>query len=364
MASTVNRRTFLRGASLAGGGLMLGAESLLRAATLMQGSQASARRQVAIGGRRATVVDVHAHCVFPEVATLLEGTTLERDFPKSQVLGPARLEIMDRRGIDIQALSVNTYWWYAADRAMATAIVDAHDRGLAAWCKAHPDRFVGLTSPALQFPELAAEQLERGVKTLGLRGASIGGHVGGEVPSSPRFDPFWAKAEELGVTVFMHPGGAENVVQKGVLDVRGELGNIVGNPLETTVFLSRMIFDGTLDRFPRLKLSAAHAGGYLPSYMGRSEVACQVRAGANCANRKKPSDYLRSQIVVDAMVFSSEGLRHLVAEVGAGQVVYGSDIPFDWPDMIDVIVEASFLTDEEKRAILGGTLLGLLRLTP
>ena len=157
---------------------------------------------------------------------------------------------------------------------------------------------------ALQHPDLAAEQLEDGVKRLGLRGASIGGHVNGEDLSLPKYDPFWAKAAELGVPVFMHPGGAENIIKDGALRGRGDLGNIIGNPLETTYFLSRLIFDGMFDRFPGLHVCAAHAGGYLPSYLGRTEAACVVRANANCANKRTPSEYLRSQIIIDTMVFS------------------------------------------------------------
>ena len=82
---------------------------------------------------------------------------------------------------------------------------------------------------------------------------------------------------ELGVLVFMHPGGAGNVIKDNALDGRGNLGNIIGNPLETTYFLSRLIFDGVLDKFPGLRVWAAHAGGYLPSYLGRTEAACTVR---------------------------------------------------------------------------------------
>ena len=125
----------------------------------------------------------------------------------------------------------------------------------------------------------------------------------------------------------MHPGGAENIIKDGALRGRGDLGNVIGNPLETTYFLSRLIFDGVFDKFPGLRVCAAHAGGYLPSYLGRSEAACVVRSNANCANKKKPSEYLKSQIVVDTMVFSPEGLRHLVAEMGVGQIVYGTDVP-------------------------------------
>jgi aminocarboxymuconate-semialdehyde decarboxylase len=160
----------------------------------------------------------------------------------------------------------------------------------------------------------------------------------------------------------MHPGGAENVVREDGLEGRGDLGNIIGNPLETTVFLTHMIFDGTLDRFPGLKVCGAHGGGYLPSYLGRTEVACQVRGDAGCLNSKQPSEYLSDQILVDSMVFSDEGLRHLVAEMGASQVVYGTDVPFNWPDTLDLIINASFLSDAEKIAIAGGNLSELLRI--
>ncbi|HET7609508.1 MAG TPA: amidohydrolase family protein [Gammaproteobacteria bacterium] len=326
-------------------------------------AQPAAPKRIALGGRRVSVIDIHAHCLFPEVASRVPNVRVPRAAPPTLVLGPERIAAMDERGIDIQALSVNTYWWYSASRDDARTVVAMNDDGIAAWCKQHSSRFVGLCSVALQFPDLAAEQLEHAVKNLDLRGASIGGHVNNEPPTSEKYDPFWAKAEELGVPVFMHPNNALNVAREGALDGRGGLGNIVGNPLETTVFLSRMIFDGTLDRFPRLKLCAAHGGGYMTSYLGRSDAACIVRDDANCANKRKPSEYFKDQIVVDSMVFSSEGLRHLVAETGVTQVVYGSDQPYFWPDTIDIIVEAPFLSDADKEAILSGNLRRLLRIS-
>jgi aminocarboxymuconate-semialdehyde decarboxylase len=346
-----NRRAFLKAAG--GAALACGAFGAY--------GQAAPKR-VTVGGRRVTVVDVHAHCLFPEVASRVPNVRVPRAAPPSLVLGPERIAAMDERGIDIQALSVNTYWWYSASRDDARTVVAMHDDGISAWCREHPTRFVGLSSVALQFPDLAAEQLEHAVEDLKLRGASIGGHVANEPPTSEKYDPFWAKAEELGVPVFMHPNNALNIAREGALDGRGGLGNIVGNPLETTVFLSRMIFDGTLDRFPRLKLCAAHGGGYLPSYLGRSDAACIVRDDANCANKREPSEYFKDQVLVDSMVFSSEGLRHLVAETGVSQVVYGSDQPYFWPDTIDIIVEAPFLTNDAKEAILGGNLRRLLRI--
>ena len=316
-----------------------------------------------VRGRRVKVIDAHAHCVIP-VEEIVRGTPLASmgSGAGTTILGSQRLQVMDQQGVDVQALSINGYWWYAADRELARQIVRAQNEGLAKWVATHGDRFVALASVALQHPDLAADQLEDGVKRLGLRGASIGGHVNGEDLSRPTYDPFWAKAADLGALIFMHPGGADNLIKEGALAGRGDLGNIIGNPLETTYFLSRLMFDGTLDKFPGLRVFAAHAGGYLPSYLGRSEAACTVRSNANCANKRKPSEYLKSQIVVDTMVFSEEGLRHLVAEVGVGQVVYGTDVPFNWPATVDLVLDAPFLSDADKEAILGGNLMKLLRI--
>ena len=111
-----------------------------------------------------------------------------------------------------------------------------------------------------------------------------------------------------------------------------------------------------------MKICGAHAGGYLPSYIGRTDVACDVRDGANCLNKKHPREYFKQQILVDSMIFSEEGLRHLVAEFGASQIVYGTDIPYNWPVTVDLILRAPFLKDAEKEAILSGNLMKLLRI--
>jgi aminocarboxymuconate-semialdehyde decarboxylase len=360
-----NRRDFLKTVASATAGMLVARGAFADAAPASPQEAPAKRREVSVGGRRIKVIDIHAHCVVPEVADVVKDTKFASNASGRgrgpQVLGPDRLRTLDARGIDVQVLDINNFWWYGADRDLAREIVKVHDEHLSAWCAAHPDRFVALTSVALQHPDMAAEQLEHAVKQLGMRGAAVGGHVEGEPLSSPRFDPFWAKAQELGVLVFMHPNNAENVVREGGLKGNGDLGNIIGNPLETTLFLTKMIFDGTLDRFPGLKICAAHAGGYLPSYLGRTDVACETRTNANCANKKHPSEYFKQQILADCMVFSDEGLRHLVAVLGPNQVVYGTDTPFNWPDSLDLVLQAKFLSDAEKTAILGGNLTKLLR---
>ena len=195
-----NRRDFLETVGSAAAGMLV-------AGRVVDAVAQAGRKEVFINGRRVPVVDIHAHCVWPEVAEVIQGTNLGgRNFPAAWTVGPQRLEVMDTRGIDIQVLNVSP-WWYAADRDLARRIVSVHDEQLAAWCREHPDRFVAITSVALQHPDLAADQLEYAVNELGMRGAAIRGHVEGESLSSPKFDPFWAKAEELQATVFMHPGG-------------------------------------------------------------------------------------------------------------------------------------------------------------
>src|SRR3954469_19990636 len=298
-----NRRTFLMGAAAAAGAGLVGGEFGVPQALAAQ-AQGGGRKQITVGGKRVKVIDIHGHLIVPQSEALLAGSNVKGDYPRNQIMGPDRLARMDARGIDMQVISINQYWWYPAERDLAAKIVRTHDEGVSAWCKANSERFVGLTSPALQHPDLAAEQLDYAVKTLGLRGASIGGNVRGEFPSSAKYDPFWRKAEELQAPIFMHPTNADFLVQDKIFDGAGDLGNIVGNPFETTLFLTKLIFDGVFDRFPRLKVVGAHGAGFLPSYFGRTEVTCDVRPNAMCANKKRPSEYLRNNIVADSMVFS------------------------------------------------------------
>lgn len=317
------------------------------------------RREVTIGTRRVRTIDVHAHCAVPEAMALM-GLKVERP---GLVMAPERLRAMDAQGIDVEVLSINPYW-YGADRELARRIVAIQNERLAELCAAAPDRFVAFASVALQYPDLAAAQLEHAVTRLGLHGTLVGGSVEGAELADPKFHPFWAKAEELGCVVFIHPQGTRELEAR--LRGNGGLANVIGNPLETTIALSHLIFEGTLDRFPAVKILAAHGGGYLPSYAARSDAVC-VTFPERCAGvalKKRPTEYLR-QLYYDSLVFTAEALRHLVAEVGAGQIVLGTDHPFPWTSRaVDHVLETPDLTDAERAAILGDTAARLLRITP
>jgi aminocarboxymuconate-semialdehyde decarboxylase len=320
------------------------------------------RRDVVVAGKRVKTVDVHAHCAVPSAMALM-GRALETEALLMSNTAE-RIRAMDQQGIDVEALSINPYW-YTAERDVAKELIRIQNETLAEICAVEPDRFVAFATIALQHPDLAAEQLQEGVKRYGLRGAGTGGSVNGLELSDPKFHPFWAKAEELGVLVFIHPQGTAELERTGRLGGNGLLTNTIGNPLETTIALSHLIFEGTLDRFPGLKICAAHGGGYLPSYAARSD-AVQTTFPHRMTGKleKKPTQYIR-QLYYDSIVFTPEALRHLAAEAGPGQIVMGTDYPFPWTSTsVDHILATPGLSDADKIAMLGGTAMSLLGIKP
>ncbi|HWX82938.1 MAG TPA: amidohydrolase family protein [Xanthobacteraceae bacterium] len=348
------RRNFLK---RAGAGMMFCSCGMLHAARAQQGG--AQRLPVTVAGKRVKTIDVHAHCLFHEAVALMhdQGNRVEPRVKGAQEMYIAveqRLKAMDAQAIDMEVLSINPFW-YATDRDTAAKIVELQNEKLADLCAAHPDRFAAYASLALQYPDLAVQQLETAMKKQGLRGAAIGASVLDVDFSDAKFHPVWAKAEELGAVLFIHPLSTPELAKR--FKGNGWLANTIGNPLATTIALQHLIFEGTLDRFPDLKIIAAHGGGYLPSYAARGDHACFV-SPPNCNPdiklKKQPSEYL-NQIYFDSLVFTAEGLRHLVAQVGTSQIVIGSDHPIPWEEHpVDHIFATTTLSDEDKVAILGG----------
>ena len=248
---------------------------------------------------------------------------------------------------------------------MAEELITTQNERLAEFCASEPERFVAFASVALQYPDLAAAQLYEGVRRYGLRGAAIGGSVDGRELANADFHPFWAAAEELGTLVFIHPQGCAELTASGRLRGNGLLDNVIGNPLETTIALSHLIFEGTLDRFPGLRILAAHGGGFLPSYAARSDAGCRTFP-SQCAPpgtlAQAPTEYLR-RLYYDTIVFTPEALRHLAAETGPTQLMMGTDYPYPWTrNAVDHILETPGLSDDDRVNILGGTAATLLGL--
>lgn len=282
---------------------------------------------------------------------------LPKAFPKLTRVED-RLADMDASGVDLQVISPSpSQYYYWADIDLAQQLVRTVNEDVAELCARHPDRLVGLGSLALQHPNLAAEQLRDAVQRLGLKGVEISTTINEAELGDPALTPFWKAAEDLGAIIFIHPFGT--TLGKRVSSYY--LNNIIGQPLETTIALSHLIFGGVLDRHPGLKIVAAHGGGYLPSYCGRSNHGYDVRPEARTNSVKRPIDYL-CKIWFDTLVYEPQGLQHLVDIVGASQLVVGSDYPFDMGhyDPHGLVIAASGLSEAQRKAILGGNALRLL----
>ena len=273
------RREFIKGA--AASGLAFCSCSLIDAASAQVSHKhpnlGSRRAPVIINGKRITIIDVHAHCLFRDAVALMGADAKgvdppvkgapEHYIPLSDTAAvEERLAAMDAMGIDMEVLSINPFW-YRKDRDTAAAIVTINNERLAELSAAYPKRLAGFASLSLQAPGLAVQQLEKAMTRQGLRGAAIGGSVDGVDFHDSRFHPVWAKAEALGAVLFIHPQSPPELAQR--FKGNGWLSNTIGNPLDTTIALQHLIFEGTLDRFPGLKIIAAHGGGYLGSYAPR-----------------------------------------------------------------------------------------------
>jgi predicted TIM-barrel fold metal-dependent hydrolase len=352
------RRDFLKRGAAAAGVVFCGCGLPLSAHAQQQPARQTL--PVSVAGKRIKTIDVHSHCFFPAAGALLGGDPLA-PLPNNNGASEAVIEIdkrlaaMDAQAIDLEVLSINPFW-YNRERDLAAQIVKVNNEKLAELCASKPDRFAGFASLTLQAPDLAVQELETAVKKHGLKGAAIGGAMNGEEFSDPKFHPVWAKAEELGVPLFIHPQGLPELKKR--LSGNGFLANTVGYPTETSIVLSHLIFEGTLDRFPGLKVIAAHGGGYLPSYADRSDHPCLVspkNCNADIKLKKKPTEYLK-QIYFDSLVFTPEAIRHLAAQVGASQIMIGSDYPYPWQlQPVDHVFASTSLSDDEKADILGRT---------
>jgi aminocarboxymuconate-semialdehyde decarboxylase len=334
-------------------------------------------------GKRLHTVDMHAHIITPLVEKLVADRPQKKAEHELRVrtIGarsvqhnnkvmlphampaltslPVRLDDMDQMGVDVQVISpMPTQYYYWAEPDLAEQIVTLQNEHVAAACAQHPKRLVGLGTLSLQHPQLAVVQLETAVRRLGLRGFEVSTAVNDRELSDSSLEPIWAKAQELGCLVFIHPMGCS----LGERLAAAYLSNSVGQPVETAVALSHLIFGGVLDRYPSLKICAAHGGGYLPMYIGRPDHAFMTRPDAHTM-REAPSAYLR-RIWFDTLVYSSGALRRLIDEVGVSQVVVGTDYPFDMGhyDVHALVGGTPGLDAAELDAVLGGNAARLLQL--
>ncbi|HXN14831.1 MAG TPA: amidohydrolase family protein [Usitatibacter sp.] len=273
-----------------------------------------------------------------------------------------RLADMDRMGIDIQALSPapnQVVYWSEPElgRELARLVNDRLAEIVATW----PRRFVGLGTVPLQHVELAVTELERCVRDLGLRGVEIVPNVNGMDLTDPRLnlEKFFARAEALGIVLFLHPLGFTHAERLS----SHYFNNVIGNPMETTIAASHLIFDGVMERHPRLKVVLPHAGGFLAHYWARMDHAHRARPDCRTVIKKPPSSYLK-KMYFDTIAFDPRMLRHMVEQYGADHVLLGSDYPYDMAeaDPLGLIAKIPRLARAARALLEGGNAARLLKI--
>jgi aminocarboxymuconate-semialdehyde decarboxylase len=332
---------------------------------------------------KSLVVDLHCHYLNPQVnaktahlnaakydATVIYANQLTNDTNVKQMATRApklagvteRLKDMDRMGVDIQAVSPAPYhFFYFTEPDYGAELAREVNEGIAAVVAGNPDRFVGLGSVPLQNADLAVRELDHAVKNLGLRGVEICTNVNGKNLTDPSLglEKFFARCAELGVLVFMHPLGYSD----GERLRNHYFNNVIGNPLESTVAVSHLIFDGVMARHPKLKVLVAHGGGFIAHYWARMDHAWRARPDTRTVIKRKPSSYLE-KFYFDTITHDPVMVKRLFDRFGADHVILGTDYPYDMADddPLGTIAEIKRLPKADRELVVGGNAARLLKI--
>jgi aminocarboxymuconate-semialdehyde decarboxylase len=347
------------------------------AGTPAQGPGSSAP-QVVHGSGRAFTVDIHCHAQSfradalvrlhqpPQApgaqhigeATRAVNAALNERIAEPLTVARRRLQDMDAAGIDVQAVSPSPgHYQYGLPAEIGRTMAQMVNDDIAELVAQAPRRFVGLGTVPLQDTTMAIAEMKRCVRGLGMRGIMINTNVDGAELAAPEREAFFAAAEELGVLLFLHP----MTFWQGPRFGQHYLSNVVGNPLDSTVALSHLIFEGVLERHAGLKMCVAHGGGYLPLYSGRMDHAFHHRADCCGKIHRPPSSYLE-QLYFDTVVFDPEQVASLVQRFGSERILMGTDYPYDMaePDPVGLLLRVPGLSGEDRVRIAGANAAGLL----
>jgi aminocarboxymuconate-semialdehyde decarboxylase len=320
---------------------------------------------------RPRAIDVHAHVLVPEVYAVAAEHNVFSELPTDpgvtdemrgklkeravMVLSRMsdvsdRLARMDTMGVDIQVLSASLVHqgleW--ADAQESLRLARTTNDWIAKAVATNPGRLIGLGTLPLHVPALAVGELDRCLRELALKGAAISTTAGGRELGDAELRPFWARAEELGAVVYIHPGGNRDRRLK-----RFHLWNSVGQAFEEAMAIASLMYDGVLEQFPGLRICISHGGGYMPFYMGRIDRNYVEKANTRVNMKKPPIDYLR-MLYFDSCVYERPVLQRLVDKVGANRVLLGSDYPVGEPKPIEFVTGAETLSDAQKSQIVRG----------
>ena len=285
---------------------------------------------------------------------------LHQDLHKKLTDVDQRIADMDKMDIDVQAISSSPLqYYYGVEPELGRKVARTINERLAEVTATHPKRFAPLGTLPMQSPKDAVSELVYCMKKLNFKGIELGTNVAGAEIADPQYEKMWAKAEELGAVVFLHPIGFTSPQRL----TKHFLTNVIGNPLDTTVALAHIVFGGVLERYPKLKIVTAHGGGFLGHYPARMDHAYNVRPECHDHISRPPSYYMK-KMYYDTMVFGEPQLDHLVNLYGAEHVVIGTDYPYDmgYYKPVDFVEKAKHLSRKQKDLIISGNAAKLLGL--
>jgi aminocarboxymuconate-semialdehyde decarboxylase len=348
------RRAVLRGALAAGAAAASGLKS---------------SDSPAASGSRVKVIDVHTHMYArgwqevvrkandPHIRLTPGPSGVDSMFylwanvgslPEDMFDWDLRIRRMDEAGVDLALISLSSPNVYLAEREHSIKAAQAANDEFAAAAAKYPTRIKWMASLPWSFPEDARAELKR-VQRAGAIGVCMLTNIAGTPVTDARFLPVWAEIEAMGLPVFVHPTLPKS--DYGLLVGGGALANAIGFTTETSLCFSRMIFEGFLDRFPRLKLIASHGGGSLPYLAARLDRVWQQMAGATKPSKQPPSHYVRHRLYYDAIVYDQETLAHLAGYVDGDRLMYGSDYPFSLGDMPGILARVDKLSPRGRDAV-------------
>lgn len=297
--------------------------------------------------KSAKAIDVHAHILADDTIKLLQKEApkiglklkpIDDDFAVLEYAGHAYRPFprgawdLERRFRDMQAAEVDVQvisntpqtFLYGQDAKLTAATSYIQNDQIAKLIAQHPDRFLGMATLPMQAPELAAAELTRAMNTLGLVGAQIGSNTNGKNLDDPQLAPFWAAADALGAFIMVHPtqvAGADRLKSY-------YLGNLIGNPLDTTIAAASLVFGGVIERHPNITFFMVHGGGFVPYQAGRWVHGWHVRPEPKVHLKSSPEASL-DRFIYDTILHAQAPLEFMIQDVGASRVLLGSDYPFD-----------------------------------
>jgi aminocarboxymuconate-semialdehyde decarboxylase len=325
------------------------------------------------------VVDVHTHMLSEEFLRLLKRhgkgyqvkkvvggqTGIFKDGAPFMTLMPGmfdydlRIEAMDAAGVDIAIVTLtspNVYWGSASTSLEAAKLINDD---MAARQKQYAGRIRFMCSLPWQHPKLALAELKRACDVLGAVGVMVLANIDGLSLTEKAFAPIWREIDRRGLPVLVHPTAPPGTAELDVM--RYNLIASVGFMFDTSLSVSRMIFDGFLDRYPRLKIMAAHGGGALPYLAGRLDICFDNMPACRERISKRPSSYLK-RIYYDSVVFQQESLELAIKVGGADKVLYGSDYPHNIGDMKGCLARVDALPGAQRDAVRGGNAMRIFKL--